>query len=335
MKRAFVLMVVLFSATTVFAAVNYTTFQDGFNEFAKDLASATPFSSSIGLGWSQAYIGQFPHFGLGITAGVTTISAGAIKTFADAVGMTLPADFDYASKYGLPLPGYTIDARIGGFVLPFDIGFKLGYLPPGTFPTVDVNYLLFGIDVRYALLKDQGFTPAVSVGLGYNHVKTSVNVPGFLGGDVQVAQVFDGSAYHTLSLTNPDFGLDWNTNVIELKAQISKSLLFITPYLGVAAAVSFGTSASGSVTSQLVYNGHAITQTDINNIIAYYRSQGQNPPDLSATGITAKADNGAGFDFRAFGGLSINLFILYLDLGVGYDFSTSALGGSLNVRISI
>ncbi len=138
----------------------------------------------------------------------------------------------------------------------------------------------------------------------------------------------------TFSLANPDFGLDWSTNVIEAKAQISKKLIFITPYLGVAAALSFGTSASGSVTSQLYYNGIPITQTDINNITAYYKGLGQTPPDFSATGFTANAKNATAFDFRAFGGVSFNLFILYLDLGGGYDFSTNAFGGAINLRIA-
>ena len=336
MKRAFLIIIVLLSATAVFA-VNYSTFQSGFNEFAQDLANGAPFNSSIGLGWSQAYIGQFPHFGLGVTAGVTTISAGAIQTLADAMGVTLPSNFSYASKYGLPLPGYTIDARIGGFVLPFDIGLKLGYIPPGTFPTVDVNYLLFGVDFRYGLLKDQGFSPALSVGLGYNHMKASVAVPGFLGGPVTIAQVYNpsDSSNHTLSLANPDFGLDWSTNVVELKAQISKKLIFITPYLGVGAALSFGSSASGSVTSQLKYDGNPITPQQIADITAYYKSQGQTPPDLSSLGISASAKNGAALAFRAFGGVSLNLFILYLDLGGGYDFSTGSFGVSLNARIAL
>ncbi len=204
MKRAFLVIIVLLSATAVFA-VNYSDFQSGFNEFAQDLANGTPFATSTGLGWSQAYIGQFPHFGLGITAGVTTISGGAMQTLADAMGVTLPSDFSYASKYGLPLPGYTIDARIGGFVLPFDIGFKLGYIPPGTFPKVDVNYILFGLDVRYGLLKDEGWTPALSVGLGYNHMKASVNVPGFLGSNVTIAQVSNGTNSYNLQSCKPRF----------------------------------------------------------------------------------------------------------------------------------
>ncbi len=217
--------------------------------------------------------------------------------------------------------------------MPFDIGLKLGYIPPGTFPTVDVDYILFGIDVRYGLLKDEGFTPALSVGLGYNHMKASVGVPGFLGSDITIAQVNDGGGPHTLTLANPDFGLDWSTNVIELKAQISKKLLFITPYLGVGAALSFGTSASGSVTSQLKFDGTPITAQQIADIKAYYEGLGQTPPDFSTTGITANAANGTGFDFRAFGGVSFNLFILYLDLGGGYDFSTGAFGGAVNLRI--
>lgn len=337
MKRAFLVMIVLLSATSVFA-VDYTTFQDGFNEFAQDLANGAPMATSTGLGWSQAYIGQFPHFGIGLTVGATTIAPGAMQTMADSLGVELPSDFSYVSKLGLPLPSYTIDARIGGFVLPFDIGFKLGYIPPDSLHKmglqVSLDYILFGVDVRYGLLKDEGFTPALSVGLGYNHMKASVGAPGILGGDILIDQVNDGSGLHTLKLKNPDLGIDWSTNVIELKAQVSKKLIFITPYLGVAAALSFGASASGGVTSQLLFDDNPITKQQIKDITQYYEAQGDTPPDLSSIGITGNAENGTGFDFRAFGGVSFNLFILYLDLGMGYDFSTGAFGASLGARIA-
>jgi hypothetical protein len=128
--------------------------------------------------------------------------------------------------------------------------------------------------------------------------------------------------------------MDWSTNVLELKAQVSKNLIFITPYLGVAASLSFGASASGEVTSSMTYDGGPLDQSKINLINAYYASQGQTPPDLSTLGISASAANGTGFDFRAFGGVSFNLFILWLDLGGGYDFSTGAFGGSINARIA-
>jgi hypothetical protein len=332
MKRAFLVMIVLLSATAVFADANFTVFQSGFSEFAQDLVNGAPMNTSNGLQWSQAYIGQFPHFGLGLTVGATTLSAGAMKTMADALGVALPSDFSYVSKYGLPLPTYTIDARLGGFVLPFDIGFKLGYIPPGTLQKMglqaDLDYILVGIDARYALLKDEGLSPALSVGLGYSHMKASVGVPGILPGAITIASINDGTGAHDLALSDPSLQMDWSTNVLDLKAEISKKLLFITPYLGVAASLSFGSSASGSVQSTMTYNSNPLSPGEIALINSH------NPGiDLSNIGISVNADNGTGFDFRAFGGISFNLFIFYLDLGAGYDFSTGSIGGSLNARI--
>jgi hypothetical protein len=85
----------------------------------------------------------------------------------------------------------------------------------------------------------------------------------------------------------------------------------------------------------MTYKGVPLTQTNINNINAYYTGLGQTPPDLSSVGIKASAASGAGFDFRAFGGLSFDLFIFYLDLGGAYDISTGAFGGSVNLRIAL
>lgn len=339
MKRAFLVILVLLSASAVFAApgVSFANFQSGFSEFAQDLANGAPFNSSIGLNWSQAYIGQFPHFGIGVTVGATTISPGAMKTMADALGVTLPSEFSYVSTYGLPLPAYTIDARIGGFVLPFDIGLKLGYIPPGTLEKmglpIQADYILAGADVRFGLLKDVGFSPAFSVGVGFNHMQASVGVPGLLpSGDITVANVAGGN---TLTLSNPSLQMQWSTNVLDLKVQLSKKLIFLTPYIGAAASYSFGASASGSVQSTMKYNGSAITPADIAAINAYSVANGLTPPDLSSAAIGASASSGAGFSYRVFGGLSLDLFILYIDLGGAYDISTGAYGGSLNVRLAI
>lgn len=333
MRKAFLVVLVLLSASAVFA-VDFTDFQSGFSDFAQDLANGAPLNASTGLSWSQAYIGQFPHFGIGVTVGATTLSASAMKTMADALGVTLPSEFSSATKYGLPLPGYTIDARIGGFVLPFDIGLKLGYIPPGTLQkmglSVSADYILAGLDVRYALLKDEGFIPALSVGLGYNHMQASVGVPGLLSGAITIAQIYDGSGNKDLVLSNPSLQMQWSTNVLDLKVQVSKRLIFVTPYLGVAASYSFGAKASGTVKSDMTYDSLPLTQPVIDLIKQY------NPEiDLSSVGITANAASGAGFDFRAFGGLSFDLFIVYLDLGGAYDISTGAFGGSVNLRIAL
>ena len=188
MKRALLVLIILLAAAGAFAQVNFTQFQAGFSQFAQDLANGAPFNASTGLNWSPAYIGQFPHFGIGLTVGATTIPAAAINQMATALGVALPSQFSYFQQSGVPVPVYTIDARLGGFFLPFDMGFKVGYIPPGALQQmglqISADYLLLGADVRYAVLQDKGFIPAISVGLGYNYLRESVGVPQLLSGSI-------------------------------------------------------------------------------------------------------------------------------------------------------
>jgi hypothetical protein len=338
MKRLILVLFVLLSSTALFAApVDFKDFQPGFDDFVQDLANGLPLNASTGLSWSQAYIGQFPHFGVGVTVGATTIPAKAVSTMADALGISLPSDFSYAEKFGVPVPAYTLEARLGGFVLPFDMGVKLGVIPPDTKFGADVtaDYILAGVDVRYALLKDEGPLPAISIGVGYNYMKGSVGISGILGSDVTIAQVYDVGGPHILSLADPTLQMDWSTNVIEAKLQVSKRLLILTPYLGAAASFSFGSDVSGAVESTLKIDGSKIQQSDINAIVAYYEALGETPPDLSAKGITTTASSKGGMSYRVFGGVSFDLLILSLDLGASYEFLSGALGGSLNVRIAL
>ncbi len=51
----------------------------------------------------------------------------------------------------------------------------------------------------------------------------------------------------------------WNSNVIDAKIQVSKSLFIITPYVGLG--MSFGISnAGGGMQSQMTVDGSAVTQ---------------------------------------------------------------------------
>ncbi len=227
MRKFLLVIAVLLIAASAFA-VDFATFQGGLNQFAQDLAKSAPFNTTTGLNWSSAYMGQFPHLGLGVTVGATTLPVSAITNMLTAFGMTqLPGELSTFAQIGLPLPAYTIDARIGGFGIPFDIGLKFGYLPPDMLQKlgvpVGVDYLLIGGDFRYGLLKDQGFIPAISVGIGFNYLKEGVSLTGFAP-SVSIANV----GGHTLALSSPNLGLGWNTSLVELKAQVSKKILFIT-----------------------------------------------------------------------------------------------------------
>ena len=346
MKKTLLMLIILLAAMGAFAQTtfDFTTFQDAFNQFAGDVANSLPFNASIGLNWSDAYIGQLldvpPHFGAGVSLGATTIPSASITTMLGPSGLNiaLPAEVSQYIQYGVPIPAYTVEGRIGGFLLPFDIGLKVGYIPPGTLQSwgipVDVNYILAGADVRFALLEDSGILPAVSVGAGYTYMRGSVSVPGLLGSGIEITSIDppgpDGP--YDITLTDPDLNFTWGTNVIDLKAQVSKNLLIFTPYLG--AGASYGiSSAGGGVTSELLINGSAPTQADIDAITAYLESQGQTV-DLSAQGFIIQAAAN-GWSFRAFGGVSMNLLIVKLDLTGMYNFLSNDFGASVGLRVQL
>jgi hypothetical protein len=344
MKRLLSVSLLLCVAFSAFTLDYMTELKPAFDTFAQDVADVLPFNASIGLGWSDAYVGQFPHFGVGVTVGATTIPFESVKTVLDAFSITLPAQFSYVQRHGFPVPAYTIDARIGGFAIPFDVGVKIGYVPPDTMRKMglplSLDYLLAGADVRFALLKDKGFRPALSLGAGYTFMKGSLSVPGLLSGPLTIGnfRVPDGSGgftTHTLSLTDPALNLCWDTNVIDLKVELSKTLLIFTPYLGAGALLAVGSHAGGGVQSSLLLDGSAPTQTQIDEVIQAFTATGQTPPDLSTSGIIVQKAAPVGWAGRVFGGFSVNLLVLKLDLGALYSFPGGSYGASANLRLQL
>ena len=337
MKRTLVVSVlILFVAASGAFALSFSQFQGAFQGFAGDVASTLPLESSVGLNWSDAYIGQLvgvpPHFGLGVTVGAATIPVSAIQNVLNAVGASVPS---FLSGAGLPFPSYTIDARIGGFILPFDIGLKFGYLPPNTLSSLGLNnyqadYLVLGADFRYALLKDEGVMPGLSVGVGYTYMRGNFAIPGLLSGNIPVASVkFPDGSTHNLSFSNPSVDFVWGSSVVDAKVQLSKTLLFLTPYIG--AGISYGFSnAGGGMQSNMLVDGAAPTQSQMDQI---NKANGTSYT-LANPGFayTAAAN---GLSARAFGGVSFNLFILKIGLGAEYEFLKGSLAGMVNARIQL
>ena len=328
-----IVVVLLVFAYGAFAQTipNFATFQSAIQGFANSVASALPLESSVGLNWSDANVGQFPHFGIGLTVGAATIPYSAIQNAINTFGGTIPSNLSFLSSIGVPVPAYTVDVRIGGFILPFDIGLKFGYIPPNSFSlsNVSADYLLLGGDVRYAVLKDSGFSPGLSVGLGYTYMRGNVSIPGVLGSNTTIGNINVGGTSYTLGFTNPDLNFFWNTSVIDAKVQLSKSLFIITPYIGLG--LSYGISnAGGGMKSQLYLNtpGNTPSQQQIDQINSYY---GTNYSSSNQTfGVNAGAN---GFSTRVFGGFSINLFIFKLGLGAEYEFLSGSFAAMMNARI--
>lgn len=273
MKRLLLVAVLVVVGGSLFAQniPSFAAFQSAIQGFASGTASALPLETSVGLNWSDAYIGQFPHFGLGLTVGAATLPysaiKGAISTFQGGGAPNIPSNLSFLQNLGIPVPAYTIDLRIGGFILPFDIGLKFSYISPNSLNinNFSADYLLLGGDVRYALVKDSGFAPGISVGIGYTYMRGNVSIPQVLNGNPTIQSVSFGGSTYNIQFQNPSLNFFWNSNVIDLKVQLSKSLFIITPYIGLGA--SFGISnAGGGMQSAILLNGVAPTQTQLNQM---------------------------------------------------------------------
>lgn len=270
----------------------YKDFTNSLSDFLVEVNDALPDSAVVGGIWSDAYIGQLigvpPHFGVGVAAGVTRFPIAALADAVELTGASVPVS-------ELILPNFAIEGRIGGFILPFDIGFRFGMLPASVVATVtdqvSIEYINFGLDIRYALVKENLVLPDVSVGAGFYRTAGSIGYE-FKASDLTTVDI-PGELDTTENL-----GLDFSTNVIEAKLQVSKSLLLITPYAGLAA--NYATSTASYT---------LVNETD----------------EVS----------GGSFGARVFGGLSFNLAIFKTDIGAMYNLTSGNWGVNLGARLQL
>jgi hypothetical protein len=307
------------------------------NDFSKSLANSLPFNSTRGLNWSDAYIGQFlalpPHFGIGFTSGFTTMDYGSLNELLHMFNVYSLDDI----KGGFPLPGYTIDARIGGFILPFDVGVKFGYLKLNPFllnilldtdiPDFNMNYLLVGGDLRYALVKGKTTPFKVSLGIGFNYLKGGMSMP-VPGADDLSFNITDD---RTLNIPTPKLGLDWETKSLDFKTQASINLLIFTPYIGFGAThawskAGYGITSNINVTDE---NGDPVPLDDVKSAIESFGISG-----LSSNGFS-HVDEVTGWSFRTFGGFSVNIPLVSFDLTGMYDFISKCYGFTFGTRFQL
>ncbi|MDR3140019.1 MAG: hypothetical protein LBT95_10185 [Treponema sp.] len=330
---AFSLVMVLGSLIPAFSQSNpLDELQGSANEFVESIAKSLPFNSTLGLNWSDAYIGQLigapPHFGFGVSLGITTIDLGTVKKLMNKFGMS---SIDLNK---MPLPGYTADARLGGFVLPFDFGFKFGMLPGlGIGDDFKLDYMLLGGDIRYALLEGKGPLPKISVGFGINYLREGIRAS--IGSGTEFSFVTpDGQPPHTLKLEAADVGLSWSSTVFDLKAQVSKSFLIITPYLGLGGSFALSKIGYGVESSNLTYDGTGIDDKTLNEILDALKQAGIEGIDIDGYGFSSTYKT-RGWGIRAFGGFSVNMLAVKLDLTGMFNFLDLNYGASLGIRFQL
>ena len=321
MRRFIVGLLLLALAATGFAQTTVADYEDAFDDFSSEVANALPFNSTLGLNWSDSFIGKFPHFGVGLMVGATTIPYAAFEPIEQALNLALDSQLE---QFGAPIPAIAVEGRLGGFVLPFDMGVKVGFIPEGTkalLPDdIEADYLLAGFDVRYQVTEGKGLLPEIVVGGGYSYMKTTVTMIGA----IPISQKLNyGTEW--IQIDDADVTFDMAASAIDLKAQASKKLVIITPYLGLGATYGFGTTsavATGTVTDST--GGTTITAVEAATGLEIDNQEVK----VEATGLS-------GWGLRAYGGTSVNLWVLKLDLTAMYNFTSGSLGASFGGRIQL
>jgi len=313
-KPILVFLVMLILAAPVFA-IDIKTLQSDTDKFAKGISESLPFNSTIGLNWSDAYIGGFRHFGVGFSTGLTTMKNESINNIMDLFGIPPVKDLPLVSKNSFPLPAYTIETRIGVPVVPVDIGVKVGYLGQDWLKpllNIGIRNLLLGADVRYVIVNSKVLPMRLSVGLGFNYLSggLSYSPPSNLE--------FSDSG-DDLTVEKPEVGINWRTTSIELKVQASFPYKIITPYAG--AGLSYAWSRAGYEVTGLIsdLDKGKLKQLGI---------------DVSKDGFEKnKSDHD--INTRVFAGFSINIVYVRLDLTAMYEILNKNFGATLGLRFQM
>lgn len=319
-KTIFIILAVFLLAASPVFSQNIEDIKKAADIVIDDLGAAIPFNSTLGLNWSDAYIGQIPQFGIGASVGITTIDFTAASDLLSLFGTDIPfKDSDFFKGIGLPVPAYTAEARIGGIIIPIDVGLKFGILKPDFSKDLldkftsdsgfGLDYLLIGGDVRYALINKKVFPLRLSIGLGVNYLRGGIS-----SAFTQTINLTGGS----IPFTDSTMEVLWNTLNFELKAQVSFPFAIITPYLGAGASYSIS-EAGFKVTGDITNAAH------INQL----KTLGMT--DASAEGFEYIKEINS-FNVRAFGGFSINLSVIRLDFTGMFNVLNGNFGASFGIR---
>ena len=252
MKKNILAIAILFICFSMNAqeSVSKDSVTDQFINFSNTLTSIMPENITALNVWPEAHIGKFfpafpPHFGFGISAAGTLIDTSFAKDTFDTLSKLILENMtdiklDFECKDIMVLPTCAINARLGGFLLPFDIGvFGVATIPnlPQEFNFGDfdasVEYLTFGADLRYAIYEGNIFMPKVSLGVGYFYAQQELNF------DINKTKSANYNAVETNVNINANANLLLKTHTFFAQMQISKKILIITPFIGARAYYTF------------------------------------------------------------------------------------------------
>ena len=283
-----------------------TDVENSLNNFSKDLAPAISNTQLMQNVWAEAWLGKLVpgfHLGAGIDLGASQMKITALKDTAKAFGMSevsdLPDSFVFPTVAG--------DVRLGGILLPFDIGASFMTIDSSRINALDeaispmaFDFFTLGFDFRWAILQGKTWQPKFSVGAGYVFTKGGVGI----------------------SSDEANANLNFKNHTAYLQAQLSKKLLFFIPYIGAKVAYT-KSEVNWSATAQWnsIFDGDA---GELGNL----QNWGILPTEFSG-----------GYDGwkiipQVYGGFCLDFAIINLTFGIGWDFVDKLASGAFSFRLA-
>ncbi|MBQ0002650.1 MAG: hypothetical protein KBT21_03850 [Treponema sp.] len=276
--------------TAFSSADEITSVNDHLKKFSSQFDYLIPNAITQTNVYADAWIGKFipslpMHFALGVDGGISKFDVSELKEAGDILHITnMPSSFMF--------PTINANAKIGGLFLPFDAGFSVFCFNTkdlkNFFKNIDFEFFTIGGNIRWALLQGQGLLPKWSVGSGFYYSKGSVGISN--------------------SYSNAKTSYEIKTLIFE--TQLSKTIIFFTPFIGFRAIFSDSDVAFG-------WN-HA---AGLNGIYSYEQHKTSRMFDS--------------FIPQIFGGVGLKIGLLELDVNASYDFSNTMWTAGTSLRFQM
>ena len=302
----------------------YQTAVNGLNDFCSSLNDTLPNTQTLQNVWAESWIGMLiPNvkFGFGVNAGVATLDITSLLDVADALAIDTKDIKDFTKDYDnkLVFPTVAADLRIGGIVLPFDLGLSFVTFDTRDWSQIDdgikpcaFDYFTIGSDFRWRLL---------DLGGKFFHIRASAS----------------GGFYHTkggLEVLDDDIGagasMDFKSTTLFAGAQFSAKALCFVPFLGGRLMLT-----KSSVDWDAKANWHKILGDSYNSAAGFDPIALAVDNKILPTNFSGGSSSSWGVRPQIYGGLGIDLFVLDITMSGSYDLVKDVLGGAVSVRISI
>ncbi len=310
MKRIISIVLIITMVLTAATAVTSDDLDAKMEEFAHTFADFIPRASTQMNLWADAHIGNIlplsglPHLGGGLTFGGVLVPTDFMSVFGDAFTDPVP------TWESFPIPATSVDVRVGGIILPFDLGLHIMALDnyEADFYGVKIdmpNSFVFGADLRFAILQEGVICPALSLGVGYTYAS----------GDFTLTSepAIPTSVNSLLNDPCMSIHLEYTTHIYSATAQLSKKILLVTPFVGAKAIAQKGT-----------YYGFG-SYEDVSGCTHDVDDFSFEKDDLADKNIK----------FSVFGGVGVDFLIFQTTIGVNYDFTDQSWAGSISLHVKI